>query len=264
MNERHPTAISLREQLISYKNIIYALMMHDIKNRFFGSGLGQIVMILWPFIHIMVLITIFYVTKRTNPYGESLVQWSAVSIFPFICFNYVSRWICFSASTNKGFLNYPILRPLDILVARTLLEIVSISIVAIMLLIFVTVTGSSVMPADPAQAVYAVLATIFLAIGMGFINAPAAFIISMWNIVMTLLVILAYTTSGIIFLPSALPEQLRYYLSWNPLLNCTEWMRAAYYSDYPTTCVDKLYVMEVGLTMLTLGLIGNRLFRRFY
>ena len=67
-------------------HIINALMLHDIKNRFFGSGLGQIVMIIWPFAHILLLITIYTVIKRPNPYGESIIQYSAVSIFPFIIF----------------------------------------------------------------------------------------------------------------------------------------------------------------------------------
>ena len=239
-------------------------MMHDIKNRFFGSGLGQIVMVLWPFAHILVLITIYYVTKRPNPYGESIIQYGAVSIFPFIIFNYVSRWIVFSANTNKAFLQYPIIKPLDILISRAALETVSIGVVGIMLVIFVASLGYDVLPVDYSQAVYAVVATWFLAVGVGFFNAPFAFIVPMWNIVITLIIILAYVSSGIVFAPTALPEEIRYPLSFNPLLNCVEWFRAAYFYDYPTTMIDKTYVVEFGLTSFTLGLLLNKLLKRFY
>ena len=259
-----PRSLALRDRVVSYFNVIYALMMHDIKNRFFGSGLGQIVLVLWPFVHIVVLLTIYVVTKRPNPYGTSLIQYSAVSLFPFICFNYVSRWIVFSAVTNRSFLQYPIIRPLDLLIARALLEIVSITLVGILLIITVFALGNDVIPASPDQAVYAVCATIFLAIGIGFLNAIIAFIIPIWNLVMVLIIILMYLSSGIIFLVSTLPEQLRYWLSFNPLLHCVEWMRSAYFTDYPTTVLDRAYVLEFSLVSLTLALILERLLRRLF
>ena len=245
-----------------FADIIYALMMHDIKNRFFGSGLGQIVMILWPFVHILTLIIVYVVTKRPAPYGESLIQYSAISIFPFICFSYVSRWIVISAITNKPFLNYPIIKPLDILIARALLEIVSISIVGFLLIILVAVCGYEVMPSNPSEAVYAVLATILLAVGMGVLNGVIAFIIPIWNIFVTLVVILIYVCSGILFVTASLPDDLRYYASYNPVLHCVEWFRIAYYSDYPTIVLDRSYVCIWGLAMLTLGLVLMKLLRR--
>ncbi len=253
-----------RGRLKAFVDIIYALMMHDIKNRFFGSGIGQIVMIIWPFAHILLLITIYTVMKRPNPYGESIIQYSAVSVFPFIIFNYVSRWIVFSAITNKVFLNYTVIRPLDVLIARTLLEIVSITIVGILLLIFVAVMGFTIMPSNELQAFYAVLGTIFLAVGMGFLNAPFAFMFPLWNLIITLMIIGLWVTSGVTFVVSELPENLKVPLSYNPLLHCVEWFRIGYYSDYPTQMLDRSYVLECGLIMLTFGLIFNKLFRKFY
>ena len=256
------TGIPLRVK--AYLNVIYALMMHDIKNRFFGSGLGQIVMVFWPFVHILVLIGISLALKRPNPYGTSLLQYSAVSIFPFICFSYVMRWIVFSAITNRSFLQYPIIKPLDLIVARSLLEIVSIALVGILLVILLVVCGSDPMPADRSQAVYAVCATIFLAVGFGVPSAAIAFILPIWNVLVTLLIIVAYAASGILFVASTMPEQIRVPLSYLPTLQCTEWMRAAYYSDYPTTVLDRTYVLEFSLTSLTIGLIMERVLRRFY
>ncbi len=237
-------------------------MMHDIKNRFFGSGLGQIVMVLWPFAHILLLIIIYSFMKRPNPYGDSLIQYTAVSVMPFIIFNYVSRWIVYSAGTNRQFLQYPIIKPLDLLVGRCLLEIVSITIVTVMLIIFVTAMGDSAMPSSPLQACYAFFATLFLAIGMGFLNGAIALVVPLWLLVYTIVIILAWAASGVIFVASYMPEQIRTPLSYNPLLNCTEWFRSAYYSDYPTLVLDRMYVLKFGLITLTMGLILERLLRR--
>ena len=251
------------EILRGYFNVMYALMMHDIKNRFFGSGLGQIVMVLWPFAHIVVLMVIYVFTKRANPYGDSLIQYTAVSVFPFIIFNYVSRWIVYSAGTNRSFLQYPIIKPLDILISRAMLEMVSISIVAMLLVTLVVVCGYNAMPASPIEAFYAFAGTIFLAVGLGVLNGVITFLVPLWIIVYTLFIILMWVSSGALFVVSALPEQIQTLLSYNPLLQCTEWIRVAYYSDYPTSILDRMYVLKFGLIGLTAGLILERLVRRF-
>lgn len=238
--------------------------MHDIKNRFFGSGLGQIVMILWPFVHLLVLVGVYYFTKRPNPYGESIIQYGTISVFPFIVFNYVSRWIVFSAVTNKNFLHYPIIKPIDILVGRMCLEIISITIVGILLLIFVSICGYSVMPFDCLDAAFALMGTLFLSIGFGFLNAPLAFLMPLWNTVMVFFIIIVYIASGVAFVPAFLPNAAKLPLSYNPLLSCVEWFRVSYYSDYPTEMLDRLYVLECGLVMLAIGLVLNTLLKRYY
>ncbi|MCX8252494.1 putative polysaccharide ABC exporter, permease protein [Beijerinckiaceae bacterium RH AL1] len=248
----------------SYGNIMFALVMHDIKNRFFGSGLGQIVMILWPFVHIVVLLLVYGFSHRPHPYGTSTLQYSAISVFPFICFNYVTRWVVISAITNRTFLQYPIIKPLDIIIARMLLEVISMTIVGALLVLVVVACGDEAMPANPMEAVCAIGATLFLAVAFGVPNAVIAFILPMWNIVIAIVIVCSYISSGILFVTSELPEQIRVPLSYNPLLQCTEWLRVAYYSDYPTTVLDKTYVLVFALVSLTLGLLMEKVLRRYF
>ena len=262
LSAQGPRVTSLRHRVTSYLSVIYALMMHDIKNRFFGSGIGQIILVFWPFIHITVLLTVYVVTKRTNPYGSSIIQYSAVSLFPFICFNYMTRWIVYSTLTNRSFLQYPIIktpgshgrprpaRDRQHLAGRHAADPARRQ------------PRYDAVPWAPDQAVYAACATIFLSIGLGFVNGAIAFVIPIWNLILIVLIISMYLSSGIVFLPSQMPEQIQYYLSFNPLLHCVEWMRTAYYPDYPTQLLDRTYVLEFSLVSLTLGLILERLLRR--
>lgn len=247
----------------SYGNIMFALIMHDIKNRFFGSGLGQILMILWPFVHIIVLLVVYNFSHRPHPYGTSTLQYSAVSVFPFICFNYVTRWVVISAITNRNFLQYPIIKPLDIIIARMLLEVISMTIVGALLVFVVVACGDEAMPANPMEAVCAIGGTLFFAAAFGVPNAVIAFILPMWNIVIAIVIVCSYIASGILFVTSEMPEQIRVPLSYNPLLQCIEWLRVAYYSDYPTNVLDKTYVIAFSMASLTLGLLLEKLFRRY-
>jgi capsular polysaccharide transport system permease protein len=49
----------------------------------------------------------------------------------------------------------------------------------------------------------------------------------------------------------------------NPLLQDVEWMRSAYYPDYPTLVLDKLYPIKFGFITLAVGLLLERFARRF-
>jgi capsular polysaccharide transport system permease protein len=144
------------------------------------------------------------------------------------------------------------------------LEIISITIVGLLLFVLVLTFGADPMPDDPPQAVCAVCATIFLAISFGIPNAVISLMLPIWNVATVMIIILAYVSSGILFVPSTLPEQIRVPLSYNPLLQCTEWLRSAYYFDYPTFILDKVYVLEFSLISLTIGLVMMRLFSRFF
>ena len=244
-------------------DVMHALILHDIKSRFFGSGLGQIVMILWPFAHVIVLLAVYYFAHRSNPYGSSLIQYSCVSIMPFIIFNYCGRWTGM-ASQNRSFLQYPIIKPLDLLLGRACLELMSMTIVTVLVIILLLVCGADVMPASPKDAAECVAATFFLAMGFGFLNAPFAFLVPLWTLVMALIIIALWVSSGVAFIVTSLPESLQYPLSFNPLLHCVEWMRSAYYPDYPTSVLDKIYVIKCSIIMMTTGLILMRLLRRFF
>lgn len=247
----------------NYTSVIYAIIMHDIKNRFFGSGLGQIVMILWPFVHILVLLALYTFSGRPTPYGESLVLYSCTGIIPFIIFSYMSRWIVLSAMTNRSFLNYPIIKPLDLLIARAILEVVNTTMVSILVLLMLVVMGVDPWPNDALQAFAAYGACMFLAFGMGILNGVITTILPLWNIAYTLLIIVSYAASGILFVPSELPEKARYFLSFNPLLQGVEWMRSAFYSDYTTSVLDKGYLLRFGLVSLFIGLVIEKPLRRF-
>lgn len=262
-NRRPIKPLDFKDTLQSYGYVLYALVLHDIKSRFFGSGLGQIVMILWPFIHIIVLLAIYTFIGRPTPYGTSLVLYSCTGIIPFIIFSYMSRWIVLSAMVNRSFLHYPIIKPLDLLIARAILEAVNIFVVTLLLIACLIVGGIDPWPSDTLQAFCAYGGAVFLAFSLGVFNGVITSVIPLWNIVFTLVIIVTYASSGILFVPSDLPEKIRDIAGYNPVLQCVEWMRHAYYADYPTYVLDRGYLLRFSLVALFLGLLLERLLRRF-
>ncbi len=258
MNEKR----SSKSVVSTYFDVIYALIMHDIKTRFFGNGLGQILMIIWPFVHIIMLLAIYYFSGRATPFGSSSILYCATGVLPFIIFAYMARWIVYSSVQNRSFRQYPIVTSLDLMIARSLLETLNIIILTILMGVVLFLLGIDFWPINPIDAFSALVASIFLAAGIGIFNGAIAAFFPTWLTVFSLCIIIVYASSGIVFIASSLPLEAREILSYNPVLQTVEWMRAAYYPDYPHLILDKWYTIRFSLIAIGLGLILERLSRK--
>jgi len=252
----------LREALNTQMRVLYALMLRDLRSRFFGNSLGFLFFsVAWPLIHILVLLVINGAAGRIVPYGDSPVLYFSVGLIPFMTFSYTSRWIMIGLVLNKPLLAFPIVRITDVLFARAILEILGSCITTISLVIILWLIGVDFVPRDITQASFAFGAAILLGFGMGVINAIIGLAFYFWITAYTLVIIITYMASGVMFVPDALPEQARYYLSFNPVLHAVEWMRSAYYDGYGSIVLDKGYLLAWGVGTTFLGLLLERLIR---
>jgi capsular polysaccharide transport system permease protein len=62
--------------------------------------------------------------------------------------------------------------------------------------------------------------------------------------------------------PSAIPDPYDRWLALNPLLQCVEWIRYAYYEDYPDKLLNIPYLITFATACLAVSLIAERLARR--
>ncbi|HJQ57146.1 MAG TPA: ABC transporter permease [Vineibacter sp.] len=240
--------------------VIVAIMLRDIRTRFFGHGLGFLIAIAWPLLHVLILIGLFTSFGRGTPYGESMVVFFATGLVPFFAFSYMSRFTMFSLVTNRPLLVFPAIKVLDILLARALLEILGSFCSIILLLIIFWLLDIDFTPADTVEATFALGAAMLLGAGFGILNGIIAMAVPTWATGYALVIIVLYMISGILFVSDSLPETVRYYVSFNPALQAVEWMRSAYYPDY-SSILDKRYAIWWGLGTIFIGLLIERLVR---
>jgi capsular polysaccharide transport system permease protein len=255
-------AISLGDILRTQGRVIYALMLRDVRTRMFGNGLGFLAFSVgWPLVHILVLIVIFSVTGRAAPYGDSLVLFFAAGLVPMMTFMYMSRWIMLGLILNRPLLAFPIVKVMDVLLARAFLEAMGSCMMTASLCTILSFLGVDFVPRDVAEASFAWGAAVLLGLGMGIINAIIAMAFPGWITGYSLIIIVFYMSSGIMFVPDALPEIARYYLSFNPVLHAVEWMRSAYYPGYGSLVLDKTYLLYWGIGTVFVGFGLERLLR---
>jgi len=117
------------------------------------------------------------------------------------------------------------------------------------------------MPLDVVQASLALLTMMLLGLAYGVIAAIVATAVPGAIMFFFGFQIVLWLSSGIVFVPDALPESVRVPLSYLPTLQGVEWMRSAYYEGYGATILDKTYMFSFAIVMLFVGLTLERLVR---
>ena len=236
------------------------------KTRFGRSHLGYLIAIAWPLSHIFGIMVAQYVTGRVVPIGTDLTVFSATGVLPYILCIYPARMMITAVEMNKPLLLFSIVKVIDMIFARAILEILSAFFVCGVFFFVLYSADVDLQPIDMAEAIEAILVSIYLGVSIGVLNVTLFMVFRFaWMMAFILFSILAYSTSGAFILSSSLPERARDVLWFNPIFQCVEWLRLAYYDGYSSSTLSRLYVISFATVCLLLGLAGERLFRgRFY
>ena len=261
MNRLMDRRKTLGETLRAQGRILFALMLRDVRTRFFGNAVGMVIVIGWPLSHIFVLLIINTAVGRAAPYGESTALWYATGLIPFMVFSYTARLTMMGIATNKPLMGIPVVKATDILLARALLEVINSGVVVLATMLIFTCLGIGFVPSNIVQAYAALGANLLLGFGFGILNGVIAGMYPFWMMGFILFNILMWAASGVIYVPDAMPENVRYWLAMNPALQGVEWMRSAYYDGYGEGVLNKSYMLIFAMASLFLGLLLERLLR---
>ena len=242
-----------RSPFESYLHVLHALMLRDMRTRFGASLWGYGVVVLWPCVHVFMLIAIYTVQKLPVPVGDSAPIFFASGAVPVLIFQYISREVMKAVIMNRPLTYYPQVKLFDVIFARILVEVVTGFLGLLVISSILVALGIDPRPSEPFTAMCGYLAAILLGIGIGTINVAIVGFFPGWMIGYALFSIVTYITSGVMFLPSFMPEKIYYWMKFNPAIQVVEWVRSAY---YPTLGlhVDYLYVLLFALSCVTLGL----------
>jgi capsular polysaccharide transport system permease protein len=253
--------LNVSQMLRAQGRILVAIMLRDVRTRFFGSAFGFLLAIGWPLSHIFILLAVNTAIGRAAPYGDSSALWYATGVVPFMVFSYMARFTMMGVVMNKPMLSFPVVKVTDILFARAILELLNAGIVIICTMLIFGLLGIDFAPIDLVQACLALGASMLLGLGFGIVNGVITGLAPFWMVGFQLFTVMLWLASGVIFVPDALPDFARYWLSFNPALQGIEWMRSAYYEGYGSGILDKSYLLFFAVLMLFLGLGLERLLR---
>ena len=251
---------SFLDQLRVMSRVIVALILRETKTRFGKHRLGYVWALIEPAVFILIFGVLRTAIRDRIPFGESILLFIIPALLLVRIFIGLAGHMGASISANKALLAYPPVKPPDVIIARFLLEMLTMSLlIAIFFVLMAWIAEIEVIIYFHSFAA-SITALFLLCVGMGAFNAVVSVLWPAWERIWRFSSLPILILSGVFFVPKSLPPAYQYWLSFNPVLHCVEWMRTATYLTYDPL-LDRPYPIMFGLVTLVIGLALERLYR---
>lgn len=244
-----------RSKWTIFTGALRALFLREVRNRYGAFRFGYVWAVLQPLLFVFLINEVRSLFGgRQDVYGVSGLYFFLIGILPFFMYQGGFHQAMGAMSSFRGIFNYRQVRPIDIIFVRCSIEFVLLSIV---MLIFMTGLHWLHSPVDIENPL-----AFMAALGLLFVFTQGAGLIADVYVtkspdtrrIFTLLDRPLFFISGVFFTAEVLPESMRAYLMWNPLLHAIDLGRGALLSEYESPCSwTYLSVWAFGLLMLGMG-----------
>lgn len=253
-----------RNSLQVLKDVVFALFIRELKTRFGAYRLGLVWAFLEPMSFVLLITAIRSFRSSGSLFGGETHHmpfplFLMLGYVPFQLFSKLLSQGAAAVNANQGLFNYRQVRPIDAILARTLLEMILFSSV---IMIFMTVFwwfGFDAAIGDPTKLVLAFSLLSMFGGGIGMILCVGELRVPELGKIIPLLTRPLFFISGIFFSINDIPGEYQHYLLWNPMLHAIELMRNACYPSYNTESVSMEYLAFVALVTVFFGLALYRL-----
>ena len=223
--------------------------------RFGNKPGGYVWALLDPAAQVLIMTIIFGAIGRTPALGTSFPMFFASGYLAFAFYASMSTYIASAVKANRSLLSYPVVAPIDTVVARFILQFVTSIVVTIVIILIADAESYTAQKFNfPILAVSALMGA-FLGLGMGLVNVTLFSRYSLYGKVFALINRPLYLISGVFFLPDDMPHPFREVILLNPIAHLIMWFRSGFYSEYRPEGLDRAYVIESSMVLIFVGLV---------
>lgn len=252
---------NVRRAFGSLVHSVRTLILRETMARFGRQDLGYLWAIIEPLIHVIVLSAIFYYIRMRDTLGMNPVLFVATGLIPLFFYLKTFGVLTGALRQNRPLLNHSRVQPMDIYLARSILEFFTQLLV---LFLFVSVIYVA-FEEFRFGSIFSIFANLFglwiIGIGAGLaVGSLVVYAESLPNIVSGFNRII-YITSGVFFTLDRMPAQVAEYAAYNPLLHFVDGVRGNFNPLMGGSRVDIVYAYSWALAILAFGLIADRALR---
>jgi capsular polysaccharide transport system permease protein len=226
---------------------ITALVLREMSATYGRSPGGYLWAILEPVAGIFLLTIIFSFAFRTPALGSNFALFYATGLIPLTFFTAVSGRVGSSITYSRQLLAYPSVTFLDAILARFLLNALTQSMVALVVLGGIMLLFDTKVIINLTAIAGGLAMAASLALGIGTLNCFLFCRFPVWQQLWSILTRPLYIISCIFYLFDQLPLWARDWLWYNPIVHAIGMMRHGFYSSYHATYVSVLYVALISL-----------------
>jgi capsular polysaccharide transport system permease protein len=247
---------------LTQMQVVFAVLLRETKTRFGDNQLGY----LWAFIGQGLIIGMFIAFSRfvgrVAPPGLSVVAYLTTGIVPFSLFRDTASKCMAAIDSNRGLLFYPQVRPLDLVIARALLEALTyLGVMALFLGGLALYEGPPRIDSFLRAFLGFALASAFGA-GLGLLCCGLGIFTPTIERLFPSLLRAMFWFSAVFHPVESLPKVMRSVVLLNPLTHAIELIRDGWFPGYDGRLADPLYVLQWILVLAFLGLAVERMARR--
>jgi capsular polysaccharide transport system permease protein len=254
---------SLGGAIKTQRRIIWALILRETKTLFGKHKLGY----LWALINASFSIGIFWTLREVGgfhpPLGLSTPVFLLSGFIPFYIYSAAVNTGLSAVNGNRALLAYPQVFPIDLLVARSLLQGAMYLCVMIILLVFAYIFDEGPRGWNPETVFFALFLALILGFGVGALSSSLSLKWPVTERIVPIMNQVLFYTSGLFFSVESLPKSVQNILYFNPIPHIIELTRVGFSWRYESRFVDLIYVNGFLLVTLMLGLLLERYSRRF-
>lgn len=237
---------------------IVALMLREMGSTFGDSPGGYVWAIVQPIGMITVLSLGFSLLVRAPSLGTSFILFYATGFLTFDMYQQLHQKIGSALNYSKAMLAYPRVIWLDAILARLILNILTLLtvfciIIATILLVLTPRTVISIQPIIVGLAMAALLGA-----GVGMINCLLGGLFPVWKLIWQILTKPMFLASGVLFIFEDMPPLVQDILWWNPVMHATGLVRTGFYPNYHASYVSLEYGFGLALGLIAFGLLFLR------
>ena len=238
------------------REVLFALVIRESSARVGGQWVGAVWTLIEPLAHTMLMVTVLGTIAGRASASYEYPVFLLTGLIPFFLFQNLANRLMDGIEANRGLYGYRQVKPMDVLIARSVVEAgMNLLVYAFALGIFAWL-GFHVVPADLLGVILVNLLLIALGFGFGTFVAVVTHERPRLRSMVRMSMMPLYFASGVVFQVDLLPREYIDLLLWNPLIHLIELQRHAFIPAYvPTEGVQVLYptLYTLGLTALALS-----------
>lgn len=247
------------EDVATRGRVIYAIMLREIHTRFGHTRLGYLWAFLEPIGHLATLGVVFAALNHAPPpVGDNLFLFYITGLIPFLMFSHVAQHVMQVADDGNAMLRLPVIKRTDVMLAQGLLQLATEICVGLVIFSVAGLLGEQVVPGDILTVIESISLLGTVALGVGAVNMTIQGFVRSYDTSFAALIRLMYFGSGIYYSPIAMPDWIRSWLVWNPVLQGIEFFRSGFYPQYAPHWLDVPYLATWAVGSVGLGFALER------
>ncbi len=233
-------------------------MLREMTSTYGRSPGGYAWAVLQPIGAIFILSVAFSLILRSPSLGTSFVLFYATGYLPFDLYTQLSNKTSNALRYSRALLSYPAVTWLDAIIARFLLNTITLLAVFCIVITGIMVVEETRTVIDARPILVGLSLCALFGLGVGLLDSVLGGLFPVWNQIWSILTRPLFLASGVFFLYEDMPKFAQDILWWNPLLHVVGEVRRGFYPTYHASYVSLTYLVGVTLILLATGLVFMR------